>query len=179
MREVIPPAVLLVALWLWWGVPQAQQKTAAIEPTTEQPAALASSSFLPIDNGPCGHNARVALGANGGALQQVEIAPGVEWSFNETMGDPAKIAYEVCSGIPGGYWCDVAARYLQVGRGLGLVPTFQHHGIQLAGVAWSDSVAIWNAGGRGGQDLLLRNETGRTAYIWVEAADGGVIVRGR
>lgn len=163
--------VFLTSVIVWTQVPQGAAQEVA--------APIASSSFLPIDGGPCGHNARVALEANGGALQRVEIPPGVEWSFNETMGSPAALDYVSCSGIPGGYWCDVAARYLQVGKQLGLEPTFQHHGIQLAGVAWSDSIAIWNSGGRGGQDLLLRNETGKTVFLWVEAADGGVIVRGR
>lgn len=178
MREIIPPAALFVALWLWWGVPQPQQEIPTEQPTA-QVVVLASSSFLPIDNGPCGHNAMVALGARNGALQRVEIAPGIEWSFNETVGDPEVLDYVTCSGVPGGYWCDLAARYLQVGRALGLAPTFQHHGIQLAGVEWENSIAIWSNGSRGGQDLLLKNDTGRTVYIWVEAADGGVIVRGR
>jgi hypothetical protein len=67
----------------------------------------------------CGWNVAAALEANGGALQSVRLAPGDTFSFNATMGDPASIDYRTCAGVPGGNWCNLAARYAQVARALG------------------------------------------------------------
>ncbi len=137
-----------------------------------------TSSVFYLGSDGCGINARVAVAANSGALKNVVIVPGETWSFNATMGDPQYINYVTCYGVPGGYWCDVAARYLQVGRALGLTPTFQHHGIQLVDVDWEDSVAIWNEGGvaGAGQDLLLTNNTQHTVHMWfIENGETGVI----
>jgi hypothetical protein len=148
-----------------------------------QSSAAQASAFLPIGADDCGYNATVALQANGGALMDVTIPPGASWSFNAAMGDPARIDYRNCAGVLGGYWCDTAARYLQVARGLGLTPEYEHHGLQLAGVAWEDSIAIWNVGGQFGgageaQDLVLTNTTPYTVRIQARPADGGAIIVG-
>lgn len=146
-----------------------------------QPSGVASSPLSLA--GDCGHNVRVALDASGGALRRVTIPPGATWSFNATMGNPAAIPYVSYAGVPGGCWCDLAARYAVVGAQLGLVPTFEHHGIALAGVPYEYSVAIWNTGGGAGsagpaQDLELTNTTGRTIVLTAREDGGMVTIEG-
>jgi hypothetical protein len=145
---------------------------------------VSGNSPIAVDGSDFGHNIRVALEANGGALKDVTIAPGETWSFNAAMGDPELIDYVNVSGVDGGGWCDLAARFIQAARPIvgagGLV--YQHHGIQLNGVSWQDSVAIWNNDGTpgfedGAQDLLITNTTsGVLRFLVSSAGDGFVTV---
>ncbi len=127
--------------------------------------------------GVCDHNVRAALGARGGALQLVTVAPGETFSFNATMGDPAAVAYDSCGGVPGGGWCNLASRYAEAARAVGLAPRFPHHGIDL-GNGWENAVSIWNIGGRAGtgggaQDLEITNTRPEAVtFRAIETADG-------
>lgn len=128
-----------------------------------------SSNPIAIGDDDCGYNVQVAIEAQNNALQHVTIAPGQEWSFNETMGNPGLIPYRTCAGVPGGNWCNLAARYAQVAESMGLQRHFQDHGIGDLGGGSENSVAIWNEGGqRGGQDLLITNTTNRTVQFAVQ-----------
>lgn len=147
------------------------------------PAPLAgsfASNPITVGDDPCGWNVQVALDAMGGALRNVQIAPGETFSFNATMGSPAFIDYRTCAGVPGGNWCNLAARYAQVSRALGLVPQFQDHGVGDLGGGPENSVAIWNEGGQAGagQDLLITNTLNRPVLFQAIDNGGSVIIEG-
>lgn len=135
-----------------------------------------ASNPIAIGGDDCGWNIQVALEANGGALQEVRIAPSETFSFNATMGNPDAIPYRTCMGVPGGNWCNLAARYAQVARALGLVPQFQDHGVGDLGGGPENSVAIWNKDGiaGAGQDLLVTNTTDRPVFF-VARSDGATV----
>lgn len=171
-----------------WGTNAADVAAIYNGGSTPAPAAAvpagSSASSTPIANGgdDCGYNVAAALAANGGALQQVTIAPGQTFSFNATMGDPARIEYRLCAGVPGGNWCNLAARYSQVARALGLSPQFLHHGVDL-GAGIENDVLIWNIGGaagfeNGGQDLLITNTAARPLHFQAQADTGAVVIIG-
>jgi hypothetical protein len=149
-------------------------------PQTEMAGAVAST---PIDlGGDCGWNVAAALSANGGALQQVTLAPGETFSFNATMGDPDAAGYRSCAGVPGGNWCNLAARYSQVARALGLAPQFLHHGVNL-GAGIENDVLIWNIGGvpgfeGGRQDLIITNTLDRAVTFQANVDGGSVTITG-
>lgn len=127
------------------------------------PAQLISN---PIATGgdSCGYNVRLLVPL----LQDTVLAPGQVWSFNQATGNPALLPYEVCAGVPGGNWCNLAARFAQTFRGLGLEPVFQDHGIGDIGGGPENSVAIWNDGGEpGGQDLQVQNTLNRPVHFWI------------
>lgn len=128
--------------------------------------------------GDAGYNIRAALEANGGALRRVIIHPGETWSFNASVGAPARVPVRVVAGIPGGGWCDLASRYVQALRPA-LPPAafaFPNHvqtaGIGLLNVAAEDAVAIWNIDGQAGsfggrQDLQITNTRAATLQLLV------------
>lgn len=127
----------------------------------------------PLDiSGNMGYNVRIALNANNGALRNIVIRPNETWSFNQTVGDPSVLPkmYHI-AGVYGGGWCDLAGRYVQVLRQLGLTPVFeQHGGIALNGLSVQDSPYIWNTNGsvgniNGAQDVVVTNTTDRTIYL--------------
>jgi hypothetical protein len=134
--------------------------------------------------GDVGHNVRLALDANGGALKEVVIPPGATWSFNAAVGNPAPLVSNLRSvaGVLGGGWCDLASRYVQAARPV-LPPEairFPNHvqtaGIGLWNVANEDAVAIWNIDGQPGsfggrQDLEITNTTDRPLRF--RAVEGG------
>jgi hypothetical protein len=93
------------------------------------------------------------------ALSQFTIQPGEEWSFNEAVGHPDRYQLVTVYGVYGGGWCDVASRYAELARKLGLERTFVIHSTPLLRVERQDNVSIWNETGMRGQlqDLLLRN----------------------
>jgi hypothetical protein len=146
----------------------------------QQPAhADIASNPIAIGGDDCGTNVQVALEASGGALQDVQIRPGETFSFNATMGDPGRIPYRTCAGVPGGNWCNLAARYAQVSRALGLMPQFQDHGVGDLGGGPENSVAIWNEGGRaGGQDLQITNTLTRPVRFQAIIEGGSVMIMG-
>jgi hypothetical protein len=147
--------------------------------------AQAAGKSVPLTTqGDVGFNVLAALDASGGALRDVTIAPGATWSFNATVGNPAGIEIRTVGGVPGGGWCDLAARYVQAVRPL--LPSeairFPHHGIALADVAWEDAVSIWNIGGQAGsqngaQDLELTNTLSHPIRLQVlPTPDGAAIM---
>lgn len=164
-----------------WGTHAALVRTiwAELRPA---PAGVSASSAPLALGGDCDMNIRLALDASGGALRDVTIAPGATWSFNATIGDPTGLPIRPCAGVPGGGWCNLAARYAQVGRALGLTPSFLHHGVDL-GAGPENDVLIWSTDGQPGssggrQDLELTNPTPRPVRLWVRETDGGWVVEG-
>lgn len=146
-----------------------------------QAAPAGSYASTPIDlGGDCGWNVTAALNANGGALQHITLAPGETFSFNATMGDPERASYRTCAGVPGGNWCNLAARYSQVARAMGLVPQFQDHGVGDLGGGPENSVAIWNEDGvaGAGQDLLITNTTDRPVFFVARSDGASVTIEG-
>ncbi len=155
---------------------------------TEKPAAhqfadtnnMIASNPIALTNDDCGWNVSAALNANGAALQHVRLAPGETFSFNATMGDPVVIEYRNCMGVPGGNWCNLAARYAQVARAIGLTPQFQDHGVGDLGAGAENSVAIWNEDGvaGNGQDLLIQNTTNRLATFRATQQGDSIVIVG-
>ncbi len=148
-----------------------------------QPASGVSSNPIALTNDDCGWNLVAALNANGGALQRVTIAPGDVFSFNAAMGDPSVIEYRSCAGIPGGNWCNLAARYAQAARAIGLTPVFQDHGVGDLGAGTENSVAIWNVGGlagfeNGSQDLLIQNTLNQLVTFRAHPQGDSIVVVG-
>lgn len=139
-----------------------------------------ASNPIAITDDDCGWNVVAALTANSGALQYVRLAPGDVFSFNAIMGDPSAIEYRYCAGVPGGNWCNLAARYAQVARAIGLVPVFQDHGIGDLGAGVENSVAIWNESGiaGAGQDLLIQNTTGKIVTFRAQPQGESVVIIG-
>ena len=149
----------------------------------EHVASTAQSNPIAMGDDPCGINVRVALDARNGALRDVQIAPGETFSFNATMGNPGEIPYQWCAGVPGGHWCNLAARYAQVTRALGLEPLFEDHREGDLGGGPENSVAIWNIGGEAGsgdgrQDLEVVNTTPHMLHYMVEESGGSVTILG-
>ena len=134
-------------------------------------------------NSDFGFNVNYALNANNNALRGFMINDGERWSFNETIGKVDSNALKVIYGIPGAGWCDLACRYIQVFKGLGLEIThgtdinsndmvfLQHGGIALNNCSIDESPYIWSAGNmgfdNGMQDLVINNRTGKTIHIIV------------
>jgi hypothetical protein len=145
------------------------------------PVGALASSPIGLD-GDCGENVVLAMQANGGALEHVTIAPGETFSFNATLGDPEAAGYRMCAGVPGGNWCNLAARYAQVGRALGMQLEFLHHGVDL-GAGIENDVLIWNIAGQAGfadgrQDLLMTNTTNRSVTLIAFEQGGALVVTG-
>lgn len=157
------------------GWPSYQAAALAAKPAvTSNPISLA---------GDCGYNVQVAIEANGGALRNVRIAPGETFSFNATMGNPAAIPFVTCAGVPGGNWCNLAARYAQVARALGLALAFEDHGVGDLGGGPENSVAIWNVGGQAGsagesQDLEITNTTSQPVTFQARVDGDQLIIEG-
>lgn len=125
---------------------------------------IAESDPWTVPNDSCGHNVWVALDAQSGQPRSSFVAAGETFSFNAAVGNPTEVNYVTAYGVPGGCWCDLAARYMQAAERAGaqLVEGthYIHHGIQLNGVSWRHSIAIWNKGlgpgqHSGQQDLLI------------------------
>lgn len=132
-----------------------------------------------------GYNVRSALDMNNKALRRIVIQSGDTWSFNEAMGDPNKFpALKTIGGQYGGGWCDLACRYIQAARGLGLHTKYlQHGGIALNGCSIEDSPYIWTTDGKRGlesgrQDLLITNNTIYTVILEVIEKDNTVVIIG-
>ncbi len=142
-----------------------------------------------------GWNVKAALDANSGALRNITINDGEQWSFNETMGDiPASELKTIIH--PGDGWCDLACRYVQVFKALGLRIThgttmdsndlvfLQHGGIALNNCSYDESPYIWSNGTKGFsnglQDLIVNNRTGKTIVVTViDNNDGTATVAGK
>lgn len=155
----------------------------ALRDQLAQAAPAGRYASTPIDlGGDCGANVLLALNANGGALQHVRVAPGATFSFNATLGDPDAAGYRNCARVPGGNWCNLAARYSQVARALGLAPQFLHHGVDL-GAGLENDVLIWNIGGVAGfeggrQDLLITNTLANPVTFDAQSDGGSVTITG-
>lgn len=127
-------------------------------------------------------NVRAALNARGGALRHTIIRPGQWWSFNAAVGDPSVLAAQLTTIVhPGDGWCNLAARYAQSGRAVGLIPQFQDHLVGDLGGGVENSVAIWNTDGMAGttdgrQDLELYNPTNHDITLDAIERDGQVII---
>lgn len=129
-----------------------------------------------------GLNVKSALDARNGALRNITIENGEQWSFNETVGNPDDLQLAVIVNLGDG-WCDLACRYVQVFKGLGLqishgitmdsndIVFLQHGGISLNSCSYDESPYIWSAGYKGFdnsmQDLIINNRTGKTIKIAV------------
>lgn len=108
------------------------------------------------------------------ALREFSIASGADWSFNEHW----NIDYNagvVCNVFYGGV-CDMAGRYSNAAHKLGLETDYTYHGFNLQNLGKEDSTAIWSSGSRGGQDLIIRNNTDKTAYFRAYVNSGEFIV---
>lgn len=131
-----------------------------------------------------GINIRAALNANNGALRHVTINPGATWSFNASVGNPNLLVLATIVHAGDG-WCNLAARYAQVGRQAGLLPRFQDHEVGDLGGGPENSVAIWNVEGLPGtidgrQDLELTNPTNQRIVLdAIENNDTVTIVAAR
>jgi hypothetical protein len=168
-----------------WGA-RMPAASGAVLRADAQPGATSS---VPLSlAGDVGINVRAALGARNGALREVRIAPGATFSFNATIGNPALVSFVTAGGIPGGGWCDLAARYVQAVRPL--LPTeavrFPNHNITagygLADVSYDDAVSIWNIDGTAGsvggrQDLEITNTLERPLRLVAVERDGAVVVQ--
>lgn len=154
----------------------------------QQAVAAPGTSSVPLSlAGDGGFNVRSALDASGGALRNVEIAPGATWSFNAAVGDPGAVPIRTVGGVPGGGWCDLASRYVQAVRpilpnsAIRFVNHVASNGIRLAGVADDDAVSIWNVDGRPGsngqsQDLEITNTLDAPLHLRVSEQNGEVVV---
>jgi hypothetical protein len=164
------------ALALLWS--QAIGATTAFANSPSMRFILVGESAPLSLRGDVGYNVRAALDARNGALRDVIIRPGETWSFNASVGSPARVNVRVVAGVPGGGWCDLASRYVQALRPV-LPPeafAFPDHvrtaGIGLLNVADEDAVAIWNIDGQPGsfggrQDLQITNTTDTTLRLVV------------
>ena len=174
-----PPAAIVATARPVAAAPQAP--AAAPAGIAAIPTGAAESNPIAVGGDACGWNVQVALDARGGALRSVTLAPGETFSFNATMGDPGAIPYQTCAGVPGGNWCNLAARYAQAARAIGLVPRFHDHGVGDLGGGPENSVAIWNIGGQAGsvggaQDLEITNTTGRIVTFRARDLGGAVAI---
>lgn len=190
MKSVLITLCMIAGgIWLWPAAPPAIVATARpvaaapLGPAAPVPVPVAAAESNPIAVGgdACGWNVQVALDARGGALRSVTLAPGETFSFNATMGDPGAIPYQTCAGVPGGNWCNLAARYAQAARAIGLTPRFHDHGVGDLGGGPENSVAIWNVGGLPGsgdgrQDLEITNTTGRNVTFRARDLGGAVTI---
>lgn len=138
-----------------------------------QPATAGiASAPIAYQGDDCAWNVAIALQAIG---SNVEIPAGGWWSFNQAMGDPGRLDYRTCAGVPGGNWCNLAARYAQAARALGAHLTFQDHGVDL-GAGRENSVTIWNESGQaGGQDLIIENTSNAPLRLSVQDIGGGQV----
>ncbi len=149
-----------------------------------------------------GFNVKTALDNNNKALRHITIKDGEQWSFNQSIGE-VKVKLKYIYNIEGAGWCDLACRYVQVFKGLGLrikhVPLgystdlpkdgqiifIQHGGIALNQCTYDESPYIWTNDWKGGfhggaQDLIINNDTGKTIIIAViDNNDGTAIVQGK
>lgn len=108
------------------------------------------------------------------ALREFSIISGDDWSFNERW----QIDYNagvVCNVFYGGI-CDMAGRYSNAAHKLGLQTEYTYHGFNLQSLSKEDSTAIWSTGDRGGQDLVIKNTTRKTAYFHAYIDNGEFIV---
>ncbi len=154
-----------------------------------------SAPILETQDSAFGWNVRAALDANNGALRNITIKDGDQWSFNETMGSVPVSELKVIVN-PGDGWCDLACRYVQVFKALGLRAThgtkmdsndlvyLQHGGIALNSCTMADSPYIWSNGTKGFdnglQDLIVNNRTGKTIVVTVISNnDGTATVAGK
>jgi len=151
-------------------------------------ARYAKSVSTPITtdvNDSFGYNVRAALDMNNNALRHVIIESGDTWSFNEALGKPNTFpTLKMVAGISGGGWCDLACRYIQVAKGLGLHTVYlQHGGIALNSCSLEDSPFIWTENGKRGfengqQDLLITNNTVKTVVLDVVEENNAAIIIG-
>lgn len=119
-------------------------------------------------NGCLGTNVRDAY-ALSATLQNVTIRPNSDWSFNENwkIGD---LNTHICGVVYGGI-CDMAARYVNIARKLGITVKIARHTdnkgnyIKLDNVDYEDSVGIWSDGTRDGGDALIINNTSKTVRL--------------
>jgi hypothetical protein len=144
------------------------------------PVQAYASNPISIDHSAFGVNVRAALIANGNALQNVTIQPGETWSFNASVGNPDQLSLATIVH-PGDGWCNLAARYAQVARPLGLTPQFEDHHAGDLGGGPENSVAIWNINGQPGsdgekQDLEITNTLQRSVHFQAQQTDAGVVI---
>lgn len=124
-------------------------------------------------SGCLGTNVDAAYNSSPG-LREITIAPNKDWSFNEhwTIDYNAGVA---CGVFYGGI-CDMAGRYSNAAHQLGLETEYTYHGFNLNNLSAEDSTAIWSDGSRGGQDLILKNTTNKTAKLRSYITGGEFIV---
>lgn len=150
------------------------------EPNVSSPIPLNISKAVSTDlglSGCLGINVRSGYNSSP-KLKDITIPPHSDWSFNENWiinGD----GQGVMCGVYYGGICDMAARYSNAARKIGLISHIAKHTdasgalLKLNNVDWEDSVGIWSSGGRGGGDLILENPTDRIAKLRAEI-DGDI-----
>jgi len=109
-------------------------------------------------------------------LQSITIPNGTDWSFNESWVIVDENNH-YCGTVPYGGVCDMASRYQIAAKEIGLVNDFQRHSGGLNGIDYNDTVVIWSSGNRGGQDLIMKNNTGKTAQIRATIEGDQLIVK--
>ena len=92
---------------------------------------------------------------------------------------PKPLIARVQGNVYGGGVCNQASRWSNVARRLGLAVESSYHGyVYDSAVPQEDNLAIWSSGSRGGQDLVIRNTTGKTAHITAVIEGDNYIVKG-
>ncbi len=106
-------------------------------------------------------NMAVALAANGNKLRHEHIImPGERWSWGEQLGDIDVLLPKLqpASGVLGGGWSDLAARYSSVWEGLGLKAEYQRSQRPLIDIEPSQSPMLWLGDPTGNADVVLVND---------------------
>jgi hypothetical protein len=106
-------------------------------------------------------------------LKDVTIPPNTDWSFNENWVIVNPSAH-YCGNINYGGVCDMATRYNIAAKELGLQTMYPRHPGGLNGVDPDDAVVIMSDGSRGGQDLVIVNNTNKTVRMQAQMQEGNV-----
>lgn len=110
-------------------------------------------------------------------LQAFAIPAGQDWSFNEQWVIMNENSH-YCASVPYGGICDMASQYQMVAKQLGLERDYGRHPGGLYNIAYDDTVVIWSAGKRGGQDLRIINKTTKIAIFRAQVQNGVFTVSG-
>ena len=129
------------------------------------------------DGDDCTWNAQV--GIQYGSLSNIVIMPGDSWSYNNAVGVPRITPYRMCAGILAGYLCNLASRYAQVGRQLGLTVQLYDHGFDLGAGRENSTAILMDDDGNtiDNQDLILYNPLNRPVRLSI-VGEGMIYIQG-
>lgn len=115
----------------------------------------------------CTWNAQVAI--QYGNLSDIRIAPGDSWSYNKSVGVPRTTPYRYCAGYVAGYLCNLASRYAQTARLMGLTVQLYDHGIDLGAGRENSTAILMDDDGNtiDNQDLIIYNGNSRTVRLYI------------